>query len=476
MKKLPLLWGSLLLLYFNAQAQGKWDLKRCVEYAVSNNISVKQADVQARLSELTLKQSKLSQIPSLGFGSSISYNSGYTQNPQTFALVTSGLFYNSYNLQSNVNFFNFGSLHNIALGNQFSYLAANANTERLKNDISLQVANAYLTFLLDNETAKSAELQLKQSQAQLLATQKQVLAGTLPELNAAELESQVAQDSSAYVSAKSTTEQAALTLKAYMSLDAATPFELDTPPIEQIPVENIANLQPQDVYTLALQNQPLQKYDGLQIKAAQKFVAASKGQMLPTLSLFGSLSSTYTNQAEEVTGFAQVGGSPIGTVSVSGTDYQVVSYPYQTPTFRKQSFTSQLNTAFRQSIGLSLNVPIFQGASLKTNYEKSKLNVKNLELQQQSDNLSLKQNIYQGYNACIAAFQKFEANKKTVQSTKRSYDYSQKRYDVGLSNTLDLLTNQNNYYKAVVNLLFSQFDYVFKMKVLEFYKGMGIKL
>jgi outer membrane protein len=76
----------------------------------------------------------------------------------------------------------------------------------------------------------------------------------------------------------------------------------------------------------------------------------------------------------------------------------------------------------------------------------------------------------------VAALQKFEANKKTVEATQRSFDYAQKRYKVGMLNTIDLLTNQNNYYKAKIDLLYSQFDYVFKMKVLEFYKGLGIKL
>ena len=121
-------------------------------------------------------------------------------------------------------------------------------------------------------------------------------------------------------------------------------------------------------------------------------------------------------------------------------------------------------------------MPIFNGGTLKTNYLKSKLNVINYELQQQQDNLTLKQNIYQAYNAAVSAFEKFKANQITVNATKRRFDYAQKRYNVGLLNTIDLLTNQNNYFRATIDMLSSQFDYVFKMKVLEFYKGMGIRL
>ena len=455
MKKLPLLWGLFCLhLSSFSQTPDVWTLKRCVEYAITNNISVKQADVSARITELTYKQSKLAQIPTLSFNGNEGFNSGRHQDPTNYSLITTSYFSGSYQFQSGVNVFNFFNQKNAIAGNQFSYLAANANTERLRNDVSLNVANAYLQFLLTNAQQKAAALQLSQSQAQLINTQKQVKAGTLPELNAAELESQVAQDSSTYVTAKANVEQAALTVKAYMSLDAAVPFVLDTPSVEKIPVESILDLQPQNVFTLAIQNQPLQKYDQLQIKAAGKYAASSRAAMYPTFSLYGSLGSGYTSQATVLTGISTVAPpiTPVGTVSVGGTPYDVYStIPGSSYNFKNQTYFSQLNQNTGESFGVSVNVPIFNGGLLKTNYEKSKLNVKNYELQLRQDNLSLKQNIYQAYNAAETAFEKFQANKKTVEATKRSYDYAQKRYNVGLLNTIDLLTNQNNYFKATID-------------------------
>jgi outer membrane protein len=445
MKKLSILLISCLFV-ITISAQDKWDLKRCVEYAVNNNISVKQADVQARLAELTFKQYQLSQIPILGFGGNISYNSGQSQDPATFALITAGLWSNQYFVQSNINFFNFNNLRNNIAGSKYAYQAADAATDKLKNDISLNVANAYLQALLGVQTANTAQLQLRFSQSQLDITKKQVNAGTLPELNAAEIESQVAQDSSSYVTAKSNAEQSILTLKAYMSLDAAVPFDITTPPVEQIPIESIGDLQPDAVYGLALQNQPLQKEDLLYIRSGERYVAANKAAMLPTFSLFGQFYTTYTAQTIQPLGFEKI--------------------PYFT----------QLDQNFRQSIGLGVNVPILNQGILRTNYSRAKLNLKNYQLQQQSDNLTLKQNIYTAYALATAALQKFQSQKITLSATKKSFDFAQKRYNVGLLNTIDLLTNQNNYFKAQVDLLSFQFDYVFKMKVLEFYKGMGIKL
>jgi outer membrane protein len=144
--------------------------------------------------------------------------------------------------------------------------------------------------------------------------------------------------------------------------------------------------------------------------------------------------------------------------------------------YSKTSFTRQLDQNFRQSVGLSVNVPIFNGNNLRTTYEKSKVNFRSLQLQKELDNLKLKQDIYQAYSAAMVALEKFNAGKKSVEAADRSFSFAQKRYEVGMLSTLDLITNQNNLFRAKLEDVLNQFDYVFKMKVLEFYKGQGLKL
>lgn len=489
LRSLPtlLLLSSVILLGAAGHAQDttgtrtmpdKWDLRHCVDYAVANNISVKQADVQARLSRLTFNQSKLNQIPNLGFGSGLGVNSGRSQNPNTYALVTTTTLVNSLSLQSNVTVFNFFSLQNTIAANRLAWQAAQANSDKLKNDISLNVANAYLQVLLSDEQTNTARLQLRLSQSQLDITRKQVRAGSLPELNAAELEAQVAQDSANYISLQGTVVQNLLTLKAYMALDASVPFEVETPPVASIPVERIEDLQPESVYSLALYNQPLQKMDMLQVESARRNVKASKGSMYPTLTLQGSLGANYASVNKQpflVSAVPTV--DTLYNTRVSGTKNLIVqdgvNATYNSKTI---SYFNQLNNSFGQYIGVNINVPIFNNGNLRTNYEKSKLNLRNTELQKDLDNLTLKQNIYQAYTAALTARQKFEANKISVAATQKSFEYAQKRYNVGMLNTIDLLTNQNNFFNAKINALSSEYDYVFKMKVLEFYKGMGIKL
>jgi len=221
---------------------------------------------------------------------------------------------------------------------------------------------------------------------------------------------------------------------------------------------------------------PQQKVNDLRIQAAGRYVASAKGAMYPTFSAFGSLSTRYNDKAQEITGITTI-TPPIGNVSVNGTSYNVFPLqPLKQYSYGDLSYFRQMNQNFGQSIGISLSVPIANGGSLRTNYQRSKLNLKSLELQKQIDNQTLKNDIYKAYNDVITSTQKFNAASKTVEAAQKAFDFASKRYNVGLLSTLELITTQNNLYSARLQSLLAQYDFVFKMKVLEFYKGQGLKL
>ena len=466
---------TLLVITTAARAQEKWSFLKCIEYTMSNNISIKQIDLQSKTAELQLKQSRLGQLPNLSFTGGPSFNSGRNQDPTSFSLITQSYLSANMQLQSSADIFNWFSKRNTIAANEWELQAAKANTDKLKNDIALTVANAYLQILLAMEQEKIAGVQLQQSQAQLSNTRKLVDAGSLPELNAAELEAQVARDSATVITAKGSVAQNILNLKSYMAIDAAAPFEIDTPPVEKIPVEKIADLQPESVYALAMANMPQQRVNEFKIKAAQKTSAAARGNLYPTISVVGSLGSGFNSRAKEINGSTSV-NAPVGKVNVNGTDYNVFPFqPFTNYTYGKTAFFPQVNKNFRQSIGLRLSVPIFNGYTTHTNYEKSKINIKNQQLQKELDDQKLKQDIYQAYNAAMIALEKFNAGKKSLETAERSYSFAKKRFDVGMMSTFELITNQNNLFRAKLENALNQFDYVFKMKVLEFYKGQGLK-
>ena len=459
-------------------AQQKWNLRSIVDYAMANNINVKLQDVQAKIAVITLKQSKLSQYPNANFGANTSINSGNNQDPTTFSRITQTFLVAGLQLQSSADIFNFYNKRNTIAANNFQAQAANASTDKIKNDIALSAANAYLQILLGKEQENIALVQIQQTQTQLGITRKQVDAGALPELNASQLEAQLAADSVNYINAKGNTTFNILSLKALMNIDPAADFEVDIPPIDKIPVEPIVNLQPDYVFDIALKNLPQQRVNELRLKAAEKYFAASKGAMYPTLSTFGTLGTNYNNKSRSVTGFNQTTTIiPVGTVKVNGTDYTVTSpFTSFSPITTKSGFTSQLSDNFRQAIGLSLNVPIFNGGSLRSNYERNKLNINTIQLQKEQDNQKLKQDIYQAYNAALIALEKYNAGKKALAINELNLIYATKRFDVGRLGTFDLITTQNNLLRSKLELAQNHFDYIFKMKVLEFYKGMGLKL
>ena len=466
---------TLLLAASTAKAQEKWSLLKCIEYAMANNISIKQVDLQSKTAELTLKQSKYGQLPNLSFTGGPAFNNGRNQDPTTFSLITQSYLSANVQLQSSAEIFNWFSKRNTILANEWELKATKANTDKLKNDIALSVANSYLQILLAMEQENIAGVQLQQSKAQYLNTRKLVDAGNLPELNAAELEAQVARDSSNVISAKGSVTQSMLSLKSLMALDAAAAFEIETPPVDKIPVEKIADLQPESVYALAMANMPQQRYNDFKLNAARKTSAAAKGNLYPSFSVYGSLGSGFNNRAQEITGSAKT-NAPLGLVTVNGTPYSVFPLqPFTDYSYGKQAFFSQLNQNFRQSVGLSVSIPIFNGLGTRTNYERSKVSIKNQQLQKEADDQKLKQDIYQAYNAAVVALEKYNAGKKAVETAERSYYYAQKRYEVGLTATFELITNQNNLFTVKLQNALNQFDYVFKMKVLEFYKGQGLK-
>lgn len=458
-----------------AKGQEKWDLRKCVEYALEHNITIKQQDIQAKIAELTLKQSRASQIPSLNFGSNLGMNTGRSIDRTTNQFTTESIWYNSFSLQSNVDLFNWFSKRNTIAGDLLSSEAAKASVDKLKNDISLNIASAYLQALLAKEQINASKLQILLTSSQLNNTQKLVNAGSLPELNLAELEAQLATDSSTLITAEGTETQSILLLKSILQLDAGVAFDVDAPPVDMIPIEPIGELQPEAVYQLALKNLPQQQVNKFRLEAARKYSDAAKGLMYPSLSMGASLGSNYSsikNSSQRVSNF------PIGTDTiafVSGSNTPVVIPKFDTR-LSARPYGTQLSDNFSNNIGISLTVPIFNGRQARTNWQKQKLNVENLSLQQDLDNMTLKQDIYKAYTDAVTSLQKFNASTKRVASAQKAFDFAQKRYDVGLLNTIDLLTNQNNLFRARIDRLSAQFDFVFKMKLLEFYRGQGLKL
>ena len=287
--------GFLLLMIalanLKVSAQEKWTLQQCVDYAFKNNISVRQADVQSRLSKLTAIQSQMTRYPNASGSASSSYQHGLSENPTTGTLQSASYISGNISAQVSYNIFDWFARRNTIAANTLNYKADLVGIDKSRNDVALVVANAFLQVMLRREQAHISEVQMNQSKSQLINTRKLVDAGSQPELNAIQLEAQHAKDSSALLQSQALVAQALINLKAYLNFDFAQPFDIVSPALENIKIDNIADLQPDAVYQLAVTNQPVQKMYKLKIEAGQYEIKAARAYMYPSLSAFGQLNT-----------------------------------------------------------------------------------------------------------------------------------------------------------------------------------------
>ncbi|TBR18530.1 MAG: TolC family protein [Chitinophagaceae bacterium] len=457
------------------KAQEKWDLRKCVSYAIDNNISVKQTDLQARFSKLNYEQSKLSVFPSLNLSGSAGYRFGRSENPTTGVLEDNNFLSSGFSLQTGTTLFGWFSKKNQIESDRLTVEADQAQIKKVQDDIALNVAVAYLQILLSKEQINLSKIQLQSTNEQFINTRKRVDVGLLPELNAVELEAQLYRDSANLIAAETGVQQLLLQMKAILNLDASVAFDVETPPLERIPIDNLGELQPEAIFSLAVINLPQQKIIDLRLQAAKKEVVAAKGMLYPSIQAFGGLGSNYVN--------IKIPQYEIGTpkitsafVTVGSTSYNVMSPSFVQVGEKTIPLGEQLKKNFGQNIGISIGIPLFNSGSAQTRLKQTQLTVKQWELNKEQDNHKLKQDVYKAYHDALSAVQKYNADGKSVSTAKKSFEFAQKRYDQNLLSTFDLINSQNNYLRSKIQALYSQFDYVFKMKLLEFYKGQGIKL
>jgi outer membrane protein len=465
----------LVFISATARSQEKWSLQKCVDYAMTHNLTVRSAEYQLQLSKIAEAQSKKTLIPTLGGSVSSGYQHGLNENPATGTLESANFFSGGLSAQSNYTIFNWGSRKNNIEANKLYAKADEAGIDRARKDISLFVANAFLQVMLRREQVRISEVQVQQSLAQLENTRKLVAAGSQPELNAIQIEAQVARDSSALLQSQALVQQGIINLKSYLNLDQSAPFDIEAPAIETIPMDNITELQPEVVYAIAEKNQPLQQMLALRVEGAKKQVEAARGAMYPTLNAYAGLNTRLVNAKSPV--FIDLPAGPTQAyVTVNGNKEPVYSPSRAVTGYAGIPFFSQLNRNFGQNIGLSINLPIFNQGSLRAQWDRTKVNVLQTQLQDEQEKVNLKTNIYNAYQDAFSALQKYNASLRNVEASQKALDFSKKRLDIGLLGTLDYLITQSNLFRAQIEEVTNKYDYIFKMKVLEFYKGEGIKL
>lgn len=475
---------TLLLVVFSyplcaiAQEANSWTLQRSVHYALDHNISIQQNVLNERLAKLTLLQSQLSQLPNANASANYGRSFGRSVDPTSNQFV-SGSSYDFVSLGANVDVLVFGwfQKRNNIQKSRYNSMAAQADLEQLQDDVSLNVATGYLRALLAHEQVLVNSKQVELSQAQLDQTRHYAAAGRLPELNVAQLEAQLASDSANLISAISDYNASILDIKALLNLDFETPFEPVVPEVNVADQVSLAGLTPEEIYETAVKHFGTVRSTHLKLKAAEKGMAAARGSLWPNLSIGGQFGSNYATTAKNITvtgvTLAPVTGSY--AISPSGEQYPL----YQSvPTYTSNTtaFNTQFNNNFRQTVSLNLNVPLFNAWQSQYSYRQAKINIESQQLNVYQAELKLRQDVYKAYNDAVSSVQKYNAADRAEVAARRALDFAQKRYDIGLTNTVEYLTTQNALYSAASRRASAKYDLIFKLKVIDYYLGKELKL
>lgn len=458
------------------QTTGFWTLEKCIRYAVDNNLELSESELNQRMQELTLAQSKASRWPSLNSDMSLGNSYGRSIDPTSNQFVNKGFLFNNMSVNSQVMLFGWFRKRREIEQNEYSAKAANEVYAQLKDNIALNVANGYLRTLLAKEQVKVSIEQLNTDQAQLRQTRQFVKAGKLPQLNLEQMRAQVASDSSNLISATSEVQLALLQLRALLNLNYQEPFEIATPDLNDNSLY-AQELQktPAEIYEIAQVEQHRMRAQYLNIMAAQKGLEQAQASKYPTLFLGGNLSSSYSSQFQEVTGQTVVGQQQVGSVTVAGNDYPINSPVYDF-TRTTVPYGSQLESNIRSNVALTVNIPIFNGYQVKTNVERARIGLYNQRVALKREQQNLQQEIYTAALQAQTARQKYMAAQSTERSARRAQDFAIKRYNIGMLPTFEYTQTQNNYNQASYNTLAAKYEMLFKMKVLDFYIGKPIKL
>ena len=427
----------LLLIGFQLSAQSKkWTLEECVDYAIKNNISIKQSELDLKTSDVEKLEAIGGFLPTLNGNANYSINTGASINPVTNQFQNQT--FKSFSASANSNIMLFNGLANWKTL-QRSKLNQIANTYRLdkmKDDIALSIANSYLQILFNKEQLKVQKNQNLVTKENIKRTQELIEAGSLPAGDIYELQATDATQEQQIISTENALLISKVALCQTLLLEDYATFDISDEVID-LPMSNITNETQEAILAKAKESVKDVKIALSNVDVAKKDVSISRSSYLPTLTGFVG----YNTRWSESTPF---------------------------------NFADQLSLFDGTAVGLQLSVPILNGFATRGRVQRAKINQERSEFQLKQAELDLERNVYQAYNDVINAKKSFEAAQKTLEARKQSFNFSKERYEVGLMNSFDFSQSTIAYENAQSEVLRTKYDYIFRTKILEFYFGIPL--
>ncbi|MFV9550430.1 TolC family protein [Algibacter sp. PT7-4] len=443
-----------------------YTLNECINLAITHNLDFKSANLSANSAKINYQQSKANLLPNINGNFNLGVNDGRSIDPFTNDFINQELTFSNLGLSLDATIFNGFRLLNTLKQNRLNNKASKLEQEAVKQNLVLNVTLAYLQVL-------NAEAILKLNKARLVATNKQLKIQENFYKNEygnpadyADILGQVANDETSILEATTGLNNAKLNLARL--LNVAPEFGVNT---EGFILDfKTYNFSANEVYNEAIQSLATFKARTLRIEAAKKGVSVAKAQFTPEISIFGGVNTNYSSAAET---FTSTGSSFIENgdfVTVNGDDLPVMT-ANETFLANKISYNDQLDNNLNTVIGLAVNVPLFNGFRAKNNVKLEKIKVEESVLELERTHQDVKNAIAQAHFDMETILKRHESLKKQVKAYQESYRINEIRFQNGVSNFLNFISSKNNLDNAEVNLINAKYEYLLRVKILDYYRG-----
>jgi len=436
----------------SAQTQPKqWTLEECVRYALDNNITIKLSELDVKSAVIDKKGALGSYLPSVSGNASHSWNIGLNINPVTNIATTQTTQYSSLGLNAGVDIFKGLQNLNAYRRAKLSIVASQYQLLKMQEDISLNVANAFLEILFNKENLKVKKEQLAIDEKRFARSEEMVNAGTIPRGDLFDLKATVATDQQAIIVAENNLLISKLSLAQLLQLKEFADFDVidDTNAKDE---NNILAQTPVEIYNKAREIRTEVKLAQTNLEIAEKSVAVARGAYQPTLRGFYQF-STSASYSDRLSG-VDANNNPI----------------YIAP----DPVLNQFSDNKGHNFGFQLSVPIFNGYTVKNNVERSRVSLEKSKIDLEQKSLDLQRNVYTAFTDAKGALNAYESSTVTLEARQQAYNYAKEKYDVGLMNSFDFTQAQTLLTNAQSDVIRTKYDYMFKIKILEFYFGIPI--
>ncbi len=449
-----------------------WSLQACIDYAIKQNISIQQSNLQIQVDENNYLQSKAGRYPDINAFANQQFNGGRSIDPFSNQFVTQTINSNNFSLNTSVTLFDGKRISNTIKRNQISVDISRLSASQARYDVSLNVSLAYLNILLNKELLEVAKQNVASTQAQIDRTQKLFDAGAVAENNLIDLKATLANNELAVVNAENSIMISSLNLQQLMNLEVSDDFTIAPVPIEALEVNDFLESS-QQIYQTAESFLPNIKSAEMTIERDEYNIEIAKAGRYPTLGLSGSVFTGYSSASRR---FEQIGqGFEVRETGdfLTSNPLETVSRLFPIISVNEVSYTffPQLGDNFRQQLSLGLSIPIFNRWQVKNQVSNAVISKRSSELNAQNVRIQLRQTIEQAYVDAKSALNTYRARERQVEALNLTYENTRIRYESGASNVVDFNLAKINLDNAKSDLVRAKYDYLFREKVLDFYQN-----